>query len=85
MVRISTRITVIHSFFSICLKKSGSKIPRVELEEMGPSLDLVLRRTQLAAPDLLKTALKRPKAMKVSIVFITILLFYIGRLKVIKM
>ena len=74
------------SFFSICLKKSGSKIPRVELQEMGPSLDLVLRRTQLAAPDLLKTALKRPQTMKVSIIFlIIILLFYIGRLKVIKM
>lgn len=53
---------------------------------MGPSLDLVLRRTQLAAPDLLKTALKRPQTMKVSIIFlIIILLFYIGRLKVIKM
>lgn len=53
---------------------------------MGPSLDLVLRRTQLAAPDLLKTALKQPQTMKVSIIFlIIILLFYIGRLKVIKM
>lgn len=47
------------------LKKSGCKIPRIELEEMGPSLDLVMRRTHLASDDLYKLSLKQPKALKV--------------------
>lgn len=48
------------------LKKSGCKIPRIELEEMGPSLDLVMRRTHLASDDLYKLSLKQPKALKVN-------------------
>lgn len=54
-------------FFSyrVLLKKSGCKIPRIELEEMGPSLDLVMRRTHLASDDLYKLSLKQPKALKV--------------------
>ena len=39
--------------------------PAVELSNMGPSLDLVLRRTRLASDDLFKTALKQPKTAKV--------------------
>ena len=50
----------------IMLKKSGSQLPRVELEEMGPSLDLVMRRTQLASDDLMRQACKKPKAVKVT-------------------
>ncbi|XP_034555934.1 ribosome production factor 2 homolog [Notolabrus celidotus] len=46
------------------LKKSGCRTPRIELEEMGPSLDLVLRRTHLASDDLYKLAHRRPKALK---------------------
>ena len=49
------------------LKKSGSRTPRVELEEMGPSLDFVMRRTHLASDDLMKAATKVPKAIKVII------------------
>lgn len=49
----------------VLLKKSGCKIPRIELEEMGPSLDLVMRRTHLASDDLYKLALKQPKGLKV--------------------
>ena len=44
------------------LKKSGSNTPQVELQEMGPSMDLVLRRVSLAAPDL---SCKVPKQLKV--------------------
>lgn len=48
----------------VLLKKSGCKIPRIELEEMGPSLDLVMRRTHLASDDLYKLSLKQPKGLK---------------------
>uniref|UniRef100_A0A8C3XZG4 Ribosome production factor 2 homolog n=1 Tax=Catharus ustulatus TaxID=91951 RepID=A0A8C3XZG4_CATUS len=50
--------------YKVLLKKSGCKIPRIELEEMGPSLDLVMRRTHLASDDLYKLSLKQPKGLK---------------------
>ncbi|XP_003389127.1 PREDICTED: ribosome production factor 2 homolog [Amphimedon queenslandica] len=50
--------------YHIALKKSGTRTPRVELEEMGPSLDLVLRRTHIASSELFKLATRRPKALK---------------------
>ncbi|ETE58489.1 Ribosome production factor 2-like protein, partial [Ophiophagus hannah] len=37
---------------------------KIELEDMGPSLDLVIRRTHLASDDLYKLSLKQPKALK---------------------
>ncbi|MBN3315788.1 RPF2 factor, partial [Atractosteus spatula] len=50
--------------YKVLLKKSGCRTPRIELEEMGPSFDFVLRRTHLASDDLYKTAHKQPKALK---------------------
>ena len=50
---------------TIAFKKSGTKVPRVELVPMGPSMDLSVRRTQLAEDDLFKLACKKPKAVKV--------------------
>uniref|UniRef100_A0A8V0YLN6 Ribosome production factor 2 homolog n=1 Tax=Gallus gallus TaxID=9031 RepID=A0A8V0YLN6_CHICK len=50
--------------YKVLLKKSGCKIPRIELEDIGPSLDLVMRRTHLASDDLYKLSLKQPKALK---------------------
>lgn len=50
--------------YVIQLKKSGSKLPRVELEEMGPSIDFEIRRTKFAAKDVLKEALKIPRTVK---------------------
>jgi len=50
--------------YKINLEKSGTKYPRVELEEIGPSLDLVLRRSQLASDDLFKTACKQVKNVR---------------------
>jgi len=45
--------------YKISLKKSGGRIPRVELAEIGPSLDLSLRRTHLASEDLMRSACKQ--------------------------
>jgi len=42
--------------YSVILKKSGSRIPRIELAEIGPSMDLALRRTRFASGDLEKMA-----------------------------
>ncbi|KAL4649074.1 hypothetical protein GN956_G7027 [Arapaima gigas] len=50
--------------YRVLLKKSGCRTPRIELEEIGPSFDFVLRRTHLASDDLYKTAHKLPKALK---------------------
>lgn len=53
--------------YRVKLKKSGLKTPRVEVEEIGPSFDFVLRRTHLAEESLYKEALKQPKALKVKV------------------
>ncbi|XP_012255041.2 ribosome production factor 2 homolog [Athalia rosae] len=51
--------------YRILLKKSGSRIPRIELEEIGPQVDLIVRRTKLASDDLYKQACRKPKELKV--------------------
>lgn len=47
------------------MKKSGTRTPHIELEEIGPAADLVIRRTRLASSDLFKTACRTPAAAKV--------------------
>lgn len=47
--------------YTVKLTPSGTRVPRVELTEMGPSLDLSLRRWREADPDMWKAAMKRPK------------------------
>ncbi|KAK2114293.1 hypothetical protein P7K49_008559 [Saguinus oedipus] len=47
--------------YKLLLKKSGCRTPWTELEEMGPSLDLVLRRTHMALDDLYKLSKKFQK------------------------
>jgi ribosome production factor 2 len=49
------------------LLASGTRIPRVELTPMGPSLDMKLRRHTPADPELLKQALKTPKLKKTDV------------------
>ncbi|XP_049765781.1 ribosome production factor 2 homolog [Schistocerca serialis cubense] len=51
--------------YRILLKKSGTRIPRVEVEEVGPSVDFKLRRVKLASDDLFKLSCKKPKELKV--------------------
>ncbi|KAH7919803.1 Brix-domain-containing protein [Leucogyrophana mollusca] len=50
--------------YTIKLLPSGTRVPRVELTEMGPFLDLSLRRCQAADPELWKAAMRRPKLKK---------------------
>jgi ribosome production factor 2 len=42
-------------------KVVGSKVPRIELEEMGPRMDLKLGRWQEASEEIMSMALKKPK------------------------
>jgi len=50
--------------YRIDLKKSGHRIPRIELIEIGPRLDLIVRRLHLASDDYYKKTLKKPMAIK---------------------
>ncbi|TBU29219.1 Brix-domain-containing protein [Dichomitus squalens] len=50
--------------YMIRLLASGTRVPRVELTPMGPSLDLTLRRHTDADPEMWKQAMKRPKLRK---------------------
>lgn len=46
-------------------KKSGTRIPLVELQEMGPSCTLTIRRHKAAAKELEKEACKKVKVKKI--------------------
>ena len=48
--------------YTVKFKKSGTKVPRVVLEDMGPHLDMTVRRTHFAAPNLAKLARRQAKA-----------------------
>eukprot|EP00842_Homolaphlyctis_polyrhiza_P002158 jgi/Hompol1/2943/HPOL_006242-RA len=48
------------------LKKSGVKLPRVELEDAGPHFDFVLRRARVADPEVMKYATKKKKEKNVT-------------------
>jgi len=54
---------ILFRHYSIHMKKSGERVPRVELEEIGPSIDFVVRRHQFGEESLRKQALKRPKEL----------------------
>jgi ribosome production factor 2 len=47
--------------YLIRTKKSGQKLPRVEVEEMGPRMDFRIGRVKEADEDTMKEALKRAK------------------------
>lgn len=50
--------------YTLSLKSSSTRVPYIELEPMGPSLDLVLRRHLQPDPVLLAASLKKPKLTK---------------------
>ena len=54
--------------YRVVMLKSGEKTPYVQLEEIGPSVDFVVRRSKLASDDLFKSACKKPKELKVKTV-----------------
>lgn len=54
-----------NSFIRVTLKKSDSKVPGVELTEIGPHMNFVLRRMKLASDDLFKAACRKPLQLKV--------------------
>ncbi|GAB4833477.1 hypothetical protein Ancab_031720 [Ancistrocladus abbreviatus] len=53
----SNRVFVSH--YAVRLKKSGTIVPRIELVNVGPSMDFVVRRHGLPNEDLRKEAMKR--------------------------
>ncbi len=50
--------------YTIKLKKSGARVPRVALREMGPSFDLSVRRHRAPPAELEKEACRQPKIGK---------------------
>ncbi|KAK6941762.1 Brix domain, partial [Dillenia turbinata] len=61
---VCTAVSSNRVFFTHCalrLKKSGSIVPRTELVEVGPSMDLVVRRHRLPNDGLRKIAMKTAK------------------------
>ncbi|KAL4752604.1 hypothetical protein BDW72DRAFT_60190 [Aspergillus terricola var. indicus] len=53
---------IIHlRWYRIVTKRSGHKLPRVELEEIGPKLDFKVGRIQEAPRDVMKEAMKQGK------------------------
>lgn len=49
-------------------KKSGTNVPRVEVEEMGPRIDFRVGRMKEADADAWKEAMKRPKSQEVKFI-----------------
>lgn len=45
-------------------KKSGTSLPKVEVEEMGPRIDFRVGRIREADPDMWKAAMQRPKGQE---------------------
>lgn len=52
--------------YLIRTQKVGEKLPKVELEEMGPRIDFRVGRVHESNPDMMKEAMRRPKTTEVS-------------------
>jgi len=47
--------------YAIMMKKSGTRFPRIELEEIGPHVDMDVRRVKPASAELKKQAMRQAK------------------------
>ncbi|XP_073291908.1 ribosome production factor 2 homolog [Primulina huaijiensis] len=66
-VYVCTALSPNRILFSHCalrLKKSGTIVPKIELVEVGPSMDMVVRRHRLPADGLRKEAMKTAPVLK---------------------
>ena len=61
-------------------KRSGQKLPRVEVEEMGPRIDFKLGRVRKAGEGMMKEALKKAKGVEVEANFDALLIEVLIRL-----
>jgi len=50
--------------YRVVLKKSTTKVPDVELVEMGPSIDAIVRRSKLCSDDVYIKSKKQPKEIE---------------------
>lgn len=50
--------------YTVKLIPSGTRVPKFQLTEMGPSIDFAIRRLQAPDEEMMKAALKRPKIAK---------------------
>ena len=53
--------------YTLALSASGTRAPKAQLTEMGPSIDFSVRRVQDADEEMMKQAMKRPKLAKSTI------------------
>lgn len=49
----------------IITKRSGQRVPRIEIEEMGPRIDFTVGRIREAEASMWKEAMKKPKGVEV--------------------
>lgn len=50
--------------YKTVFRKSGTKIPNIDLEEIGPSFNFVVRRTKLCSDEIYKNSKKHPKELQ---------------------
>eukprot|EP01133_Synstelium_polycarpum_P015004 gene15004-17742_t len=49
---------ILFRHYSVLFKRSGTKIPKVELQEMGPSFDITVRRNKMPSEEVVADSLK---------------------------
>lgn len=60
----ATEEALLFRVYRVLLKRSGTRTPLIQLQLMGPSMDLKIGRTRFAPRDLMKQALRQPKELK---------------------
>ncbi|KAI4161465.1 MAG: hypothetical protein LQ342_004868 [Letrouitia transgressa] len=50
--------------WKIITRRSGQKMPRIELKEMGPRIDFILGRSRMAETSVWREAMKKPKGVE---------------------